>query len=163
MKNLIIEKPRKIKINPIRFLNNHKLSDAQKRSNLWYINKANEFKKDLIDKATPYELELMKVLNELHVDYEFQHIVFLHDDYVIKKFYIADFFMPKYNLIIEMDGKWHAETEQAQKDIQRSKDIKALGYNEGRFWNRQIVYSEIAVRHEILKYITTYLDESKKK
>jgi len=52
--------------------------------------------------ATPTELKMKLLLRELGVDYEFQKIY-----YVGYSFYIVDFYLPEYNLVVEIDGQQH--------------------------------------------------------
>ena len=73
----------------------------------------------------PSELEkkMMIFLDNHHVYYEFQKPFHIKDDKgFIRKFYIADFFIPKLGLIIETDGKFH--DNQTELDKIRTIDIQ---------------------------------------
>lgn len=75
--------------------------------------------------AFPSKLEeMMKlILNAHHIVYQFQKIFYIHaHDGWITRYYIADFFVPHRNLIIEVDGKFHEH--QKQHDRNRTKDIQ---------------------------------------
>lgn len=68
------------------------------------------------------EKKMMNLLDKLGVHYRFQWVLFiLSEDAQIEQFYIADFYIPKVNVIIEVDGKFHKD--QADKDNRRVEDI----------------------------------------
>ena len=74
----------------------------------------------------PSKLEerMMAVLDKCNIRYEFQKIFYiLADDGWIDRFYIADFFIPQKNIIIEVDGKFHDKHK--LHDKQRTKDIQS--------------------------------------
>lgn len=73
------------------------------------------------------------------IDFEFQKIIYTDNK---KHFFIADFYIPSKNLIIELDGKYHDDAKQQNKDIWRTKVLKSLGYRVIRFKNKQIVESK---------------------
>lgn len=52
--------------------------------------------------ATPTEIKMKMLLTELGVKYEFQKIY-----YVGYSFYVVDFYLPEYNLVVEIDGQQH--------------------------------------------------------
>ena len=77
-------------------------------------------------KAFPSRLEerMIAFLDEYNIWYEFQKIFYIYaDDGWITRYYIADFFIPDKNLIIEVDGKFH--NDQKQHDKLRTKTIQA--------------------------------------
>lgn len=72
---------------------------------------------------SPLEERMRRFLDENYVEYKSQKIFYLHaDDGWITRYYIADFFIPHRNLIIEVDGKFHEH--QKQHDRNRTKDIQ---------------------------------------
>lgn len=73
------------------------------------------------------------------IDFEFQKIIYTDNK---KHFFIADFYIPSKNLIIELDGEYHDDAKQQNKDIWRTKVLKSLGYRVIRFKNKQIVESK---------------------
>lgn len=87
----------------------------------------------------PSRLEemMMEFLDSNGVGYEFQKIFYIYDDDGwIRRYFIADFFIPERNIIIEVDGKFHSRHRQKDKDrtriIQESyPDIQVLRYT----WN----------------------------
>ncbi|SFG35927.1 guanylate kinase [Prevotella sp. KH2C16] len=63
--------------------------------------------------------------------------------------YIPDFVCLRKKLIIEIDGGYHFEGEQPEKDAERTRELQAQGYKVIRFSNEE-VYSEI---DKVLQYI----------
>ena len=53
--------------------------------------------------------------------------------------YIVDFVCLEKKLIIEIDGKYHSEYEQIQKDENRTEKLNALGFNVVRYTNEEIL------------------------
>jgi very-short-patch-repair endonuclease len=53
--------------------------------------------------------------------------------------YIIDFVCPAKMLIIEIDGGHHNELITENADTQRTKALKALGYQVIRFWNNDVL------------------------
>ncbi len=84
---------------------------------------AEERRSELISNLTKSELLIKSYLDNLGIIYELQKIV-----YTDFRFYIVDFYLPKQNLIIEIDGLYHGTAEQNKKDIRRTKELKKLGY-----------------------------------
>jgi len=54
--------------------------------------------------------------------------------------YIVDFISRKLKLIIEIDGSSHNSYEQAAKDYEREKALKALGYTIIRFKEMEVTH-----------------------
>ena len=72
------------------------------------------------------------------INFEFQKIIYTDNK---KHFFIADFYIPSKNLIIELDGEYHDNIKQQDKDIWRTRILKSLGYKVIRFKNKQITES----------------------
>jgi very-short-patch-repair endonuclease len=72
---------------------------------------------------SPLEERMKVILDAYKIRYEQQKIFYIHakDGWIIR-YYIADFFVPHRNLIIEVDGKFHEY--QKQHDRNRTKDIQ---------------------------------------
>lgn len=72
---------------------------------------------------SPLEERMKEFLDENYVEYEFQKIFYICDkDGWIIRYYIADFYIPEKDIIIEVDGKFH--NNQRQKDKNRTKVIQ---------------------------------------
>lgn len=52
--------------------------------------------------------------------------------------YIVDFVCLEKRLIIEIDGGYHSEYEQIQKDEQRTKNLEAMGFKVVRYTNEEL-------------------------
>lgn len=78
---------------------------------------------EMQDFPSPLEERMKRYLDTYRIDYEFQKIFYIRkDDGWIVTYYIADFFIPERNIIIEVDGKFH--NKQKQKDKNRTKEIQ---------------------------------------
>jgi hypothetical protein len=72
---------------------------------------------------SPLEERMKGFLEENYIEYESQKIFYIYaDDGWIIKYYIADFFIPHANIIIEVDGKFH--DDHRQHDKMRTKEIQ---------------------------------------
>jgi very-short-patch-repair endonuclease len=66
---------------------------------------------------------MIELLDSWKVKYEFQKIFYIKSKGgFIKQYYIADFYIPKKHLIIEVDGKFHKD--QVAFDEFRTKNIQ---------------------------------------
>ncbi len=63
--------------------------------------------------------------------------------------FITDFFCHSENLIIEIDGKIHSNSDQREKDISRDLYLEELGYRILRFSNDEIYNNIEKVLYEI--------------
>ncbi len=52
--------------------------------------------------------------------------------------YYADFFCPKARLIIEVDGTFHGDKDQDERDQDRTRWLEAHGCRVIRFWNKHV-------------------------
>ena len=71
---------------------------------------------------SPLEERMLSFLKVHHIKFDFQKIFYIYNDDYIVRYFIADFFLPDYNLIIEVDGKFHDKHKQADRD--RTKLLK---------------------------------------
>ena len=97
-----------------------------------------EYYKHILEVNATYAEKLLKTFLTGKIDFEFQKIIYTDN----KHFFIADFYIPSKNLIIELDGEYHDEAKQQEKDIWRTKILKSLGYKVIRFRNKQIIESK---------------------
>ena len=77
------------------------------------------YQKDLTERKTGAETTFESFLNKLQIKFEFQKIIRSQ-----KQHYIVDFFLPEYHTIIEIDGDYHNEPSQRQKDKARTRTLK---------------------------------------
>ncbi len=105
-------------------------------------------RKKLINNATGAEKVLRSYFKQAGVIYEFQKIL-KHDE----GFFVGDFYLPDYNMILEVDGLYHTgNKEQRQKDLKRTKIIKSMGYSVKRIQNSQVYNWSL---ERILRYLAT--------
>ena len=72
---------------------------------------------------SPLEERMKEFLDENYIEYESQKIFYIYaDDGWIIRYYIADFFIPSKNIIIEVDGKFHDDHK--QHDKMRTREIQ---------------------------------------
>ena len=97
-----------------------------------------EHYKHILEVNATYAEKLLKTFLTEKIDFEFQKIIYTDN----KHFFIADFYIPSKNLIIELDGEYHNDAKQQDKDIWRTKLLNSLGYKVIRFKNSQIIESK---------------------
>lgn len=97
-----------------------------------------EHYKHILEVNATYAEKLLKSFLTGKIDFEFQKIIYTDN----KHFFIADFYIPSKNLIIELDGEYHNDVKQQDKDIWRTKLLNSLGYKVIRFKNSQITESK---------------------
>ena len=93
--------------------------------------------KHILEVNATYAERLLKTFLTGKIDFEFPKIIYTDN----KHFFIADFYIPSKNLIIELDGEYHNDAKQQDKDIWRTKLLNSLGYRVIRFKNKQIIES----------------------
>ena len=81
--------------------------------------------------------------SKLGVDFLRQHIV---GDY------IADFASRHGGLIIEVDGGYHSERQQAENDAMREDALEQMGFHVMRFSNEDVLYDIDNVLQQIEEY-----------
>ena len=94
--------------------------------------------KHILEVNATYAEKLLKTFLTGKIDFEFQKIIYTDN----KHFFIADFYIPSQNLIIELDGEYHDDIKQQDKDIWRTKILQSFGYRIIRFKNKQITESK---------------------
>ena len=97
-----------------------------------------EHYKHILEVNATYAERLLKTFLAGKIDFEFQKIIYTDNK---KHFFIADFYIPSKNLIVELDGEYHDNIKQQDKDIWRTQILKSLGYEVIRFKNKQIIES----------------------
>ena len=69
--------------------------------------------------------------------------------------YIVDFFCRDRQLIIEVDGGYHAERTQQEDDAVRQQRLEEMGYKVIRFSNEAILVDIKTTLDTIINYLTT--------
>ena len=72
--------------------------------------------------------------------------------------YIVDFYCPKANLVIELDGGQHFASTHRAQDEERDAQLNALGLQVLRFHNRQVLTETDAVMSVIWQVVGEVLD-----
>lgn len=72
-----------------------------------------EYYKHILEVNATYAERLLKTFLTGKIDFEFQKIIYTDN----KHFFIADFYIPSKNLIIELNGEYHDNVKQQNKDI----------------------------------------------
>ena len=70
--------------------------------------------KHILEVNATYAERLLKTFLAGKIDFEFQKIIYTDNK---KHFFIADFYIPSKNLIVELDGEYHDNIKQQDKDI----------------------------------------------
>ena len=91
---------------------------------------------------------------ERHLWYDFlkTYPVQFKRQYVCRN-YILDFYCAKANLAVELDGSQHSEIGNRDRDMQRTKELEALGMRVLRFTNLEIEKNFEGVRQEIHRVV----------
>ena len=97
-----------------------------------------EYYKHILEVNATYAERLLKTFLAGKIDFEFQKIIYTDNK---RHFFIADFYFPSKNLIVELDGEYHDNIKQQDKDIWRTQILKSLGYEVIRFKNKQVTES----------------------
>ena len=76
-----------------------------------------------------------------------QHIVGDH---------IVDLLLPDINLVIEVDGSYHAERQQKEDDERRERELNRMNYNVVRFTNEEVLHDIDNVIDKIIGELHCY-------
>ena len=109
----------------------------------------------LINKSTHAERKFKEYLSTYspNISYEFQKIIYIYDsEGCMTHYYIVDFYFDDYKMIIELDGSFHDDDEQTEKDIEREDILIDLGYHILRIDN-VLVYNSKALYNKIKNFI----------
>jgi very-short-patch-repair endonuclease len=98
---------------------------------------------------SPLEERMKEVLDISGIHYEQQKIFYIYaDDGWIIRYYIADFYVPDKNIIIEVDGRFHDRHKQHDKmrtkEIQEQyPEVEVVRFNWNEVHNRKVMESLI--------------------
>ena len=99
---------------------------------------------------TPAELLMIQKLCFRNIRFAFIYPVVLES-----KFFTADFYIPKYSLIIEIDGEYHKREDQQMRDTMKDLVYEALGYNVLRIDNKNVdTFNTLSIMRYKKKNIT---------
>lgn len=110
------------------------LKTAEKLKGMWYNN------------TTP-ELKMLNIFKRMWIEFIHSYPV-----WSIEHKYVADFYIPEINAIVEVDGKfYHNYPHGTETDNIRNKEMVDKGYNVIRFWEDEI--EENIVKERLLAYV----------
>lgn len=88
-----------------------------------------KYREENVNRHNKEEGYIKELLDKLNIEYEYQKIVHVNDS-----FYIADFYLPKFGIIIEVDGGVHFSSKEALlRDRKRDSDFAKIGILTIRF------------------------------
>jgi very-short-patch-repair endonuclease len=93
--------------------------------------KVRDYARENLSKEVYHE---MKVFHLLRAFFDLR----ITRQFVIDGLYIVDLYIPQCNLIIEVDGGYHASMEQMMKDARRENYLRDKGFNILRFENSEV-------------------------
>jgi very-short-patch-repair endonuclease len=100
-----------------------------------YINK---WREKQIRNPTPYEMLFAAKLICHKIDFIREYPILTE-----RSFFTADFYLPKYKLLIEIDGLIHETEQQIVKDTVKDIVYKSFGYNVLRIKNNEVELFEV--------------------
>ena len=115
-----------------------------------YAKIAQKVKKKLSNNSTSAEIVFKKILLQLKIAHQTQQII-----YVFGGFFVADFTATNKEgkrYLLEIDGGYHFNWKQKQKDKKRSTKIRASGYGVLRFKNNEVFNDQEKVVRKLKKY-----------
>jgi very-short-patch-repair endonuclease len=117
------------------------------------------FKADLIERATPAELQFKRILEVLCIKYKFQMPVRIK-----KEWFIVDFYLPQYQCVIEIDGGYHDDAVQAFKDEQRTAKLVQKGSicSVIRFTNDEVLNDKRGTELTLVNEIKAIMEQTTK-
>lgn len=135
-----------------KYLDEEYLGREMVNKNKWWMTNAEIFKSKLTKSATATEKVFMKFLKSKKEKMDPQRIIYLDDNCIINKFYIADIYLPHSNVVVEIDGGYHETKEQIQKDYDRDEDLISCGYRVFRCTNDNVLKSPEVVYTSLLNF-----------
>jgi very-short-patch-repair endonuclease len=105
---------------------------------------------ELLEKSTSAEKAACSILARMGVAYKRQYPIWTG-----RKQYYADIYIPKFRLVLEIDGAYHYTSNQKRLDENRSSGIRRLGYHVCRLSNYEARKPDkIAAKLKRFKVIT---------
>lgn len=152
------------KIRPKKEVKERKYTEDPEFAALTMEQKAEVFKNKLITNQTEAEKTFKAILKSAEIEYSFQHIIFYRKTTGAKScsFYIADFYLPRYNTIVEIDGGYHDSKEQKKIDKERTKAIKNNGIaHVKRYTNNDVLTDQSFILADLKNWLIVPVKQSK--
>lgn len=111
------------------------------------------YRRELVEKATPAEIAFQHILTDLRISFEFQKEMKRRGRHVA----FADFYLPVFHLVVEIDGGYHTDPVQQWKDEKRTKEIVKKNKKAQRvlrFTNHQILSDKEGVKSLLCKRLS---------
>ena len=119
------------------------------------------YNKNLVSNAQTLRKNMTPEEKHLWYDFLKRLPIQAHRQYNIGN-YIVDFYIPKKQLVIEIDGIQHSTREHKEKDQERDKFLEKEGLRVLRFSNESIRKNFVAVCQVILNHIELNFEDLKK-
>lgn len=87
---------------------------------------ADEYRGNLIQNQTTAEKKAKIILKLAGIKFTYQKIFYYKNKEGFERFYIADFYLPEYNIILEIDGGYHSEKQQKIEDKKRTSVLRQI-------------------------------------
>jgi very-short-patch-repair endonuclease len=108
-----------------------------KRTFMAKVERASLYIEELNNRKTPSELQFEKLLTAWEIEFAPQYLVVPSTG----KYIIADYYLPTYHLIVEIDGGIHKKPEVWFNDRFKEDTLKAIGFtNILRIKNEDLIY-----------------------
>lgn len=103
---------------------------------------------ELLYNSTDSEDRVCQVLKFMEIDFERQYPIKTSK----RKLFFADIYLPKYNVIVEVDGGYHFVAEQKRLDRNRTRALNRVGFRVIRFKNSETYKPKIII-NKIKNYL----------
>lgn len=150
IKNSIKKESKNLKKDTIKgIVNSPIISEKSIQGNARYRKIAEEYRDKKVKEQTKSEIITKASLKSLKISYDFQKIFYNEET-----FYIVDFYLPEYNVVLEIDGGYHNDPEQRLKDSRREKFLKRFNRIKyiGRIKNEETL-NTIELRKKIMAIV----------
>ena len=119
-----------------------KQAKRKERSIRWLTKQANKLAEDQRKHATLSELKFRNKLRELGIKYKFQYPLVCYPNH----YYVLDFYLPDYNIGVEMDGPNHYTTKGLEHDNIRDSLIREIhSIKIHRVKNEELIQMDLVV------------------
>ena len=115
----------------------------KKIHNLKYLKKYRKELRGNLTNAEAYFWNQIKTRKLHNLKFRRQHSI---------KNYIVDYYCAQYQLIIELDGDYHNDPEQHDKDLRRDEELENMGFTLLRYENRYVFEELEHVLNDIKKH-----------
>ena len=126
---------------------NKELRYNKNESSAYYL------KKQQIKQKNVYELRFINILIKNNIKFIWQQPF-----YNSEKYYCVDFYLSKYNIVIEIDGRYHNKKKDAKRTVYLKHNFGIKGVI--RFENKELVNDYHKIEKILIKKLKTLKKES---